>query len=57
MNKVDEEITYWTNKLNEERRALIELEKKVEVSNSKTFIIQDFISSLKTLKSNLEKRC
>jgi len=57
MNKVDEEITYWTNKLNEERRALIELEKKVEVSNIKTFIIQDFISSLKTLKSNLEKRC
>jgi len=55
MKELDEEILYWSNKLVTERNNLTELSTKVEVSQKTIYTLQDFISSLKTLKSKLQK--
>jgi predicted nucleic acid-binding Zn-ribbon protein len=55
MKELDEEIQYWSNKLATERNNLIELNTKVEVSQKNIHTLQDFIASLKALKSKLQK--
>lgn len=54
--EIKNEINRWSNKLAKERQKLNELQEQVEVSKKSIFLLQDFIDSLKNIKSETDAK-